>query len=245
VLSKNLHCRIENFGTDGYALDQTYLAMRDLSPVNSLVIVAIIWPMLHGDMLTSTTFMTLDQQQAPSVFTTKPLFRSNGDDLELVHRPKSTLKAIEAYYDLDAAKADWTALSFPYSLSVARAIFKKFDRVAFADIGPIAPAAYSGPIRSLGIQLIGKIDSFAAANHDRLALVFLPAIDTDLDARGLFGSIIEHLPSNLCTIDPTQELQTARRAGAIGLPNGHYNAAGNAAVAKAISRGLKECGLSS
>jgi hypothetical protein len=211
LLSQQMHCQIENFGSDAFALDQTLVAFQNRAPENSLVIIGIVWPMLQGDMISSDTFMLLDEWQAPYVQTTKPIFVSDKHGLTLVPRPVATVEAIKAHYDLDAAKASWTTFSPPYTLSVLRAISETRRTPVYSDIGALAPEALSGPIKMLGSQLTNKIAEIAAAHHDRLAILFIPPANTEYDAKTLFGPIVSHMPAGVCVIDPAVKSGTRRQ----------------------------------
>ncbi|WP_449383547.1 hypothetical protein [Bradyrhizobium sp. UFLA05-112] len=245
LLSLHLGCQIENFGSDGYGLDQTALMIEHKTPANSLLIVGLNWPMLQLDALTSWTFIDLTDDHAPRARVTKPIFERRGSGLTLIPRPTSTVEAITAYYARDAAAADWTPLTFPYSLAAIKAIWRHFNVPEFTNNGPLSNTPISRDLHARGSALIARMADLAYTHNDRLATVLLPPADIRIPASQMYRQMLAALPSGTCVIDPSDEINTLAAREPIGTASGHFTAGANAAIARAVAQGLARCGFTS
>ncbi|WP_439392315.1 hypothetical protein ACRQ5Q_22220 [Bradyrhizobium sp. PMVTL-01] len=242
LLSVHLGCQIENFGSDGYGLDQTALLFERKAPGGSLIIVGLNWPMLQLDALTSWAFID-PENGVPAARVTKPIFDRGATTL--IPRPASTVEAITAHYAKDAAAGDWTQLTFPYSVAVGKAIWRHFSVPAFTDSGPMSNTAISSDLHARGGALIARMSEFAHAHSDRLVIVLLPPVDARVPASQMYQRLLAVLPAGTCVIDPTDEFNALASREPIKTASGHYSAAANGLIAHTVSQGLSRCGFAS
>ncbi|TFV69427.1 hypothetical protein E4K64_33385 [Bradyrhizobium frederickii] len=245
LLSVALRCQVDNRGVDGFGLDQTLLHYKEHVGKERFVIVGLVEPMITVDQISSWTFISLGPDKQPRANVTKPFFSFDGDRPQLIPRPPADLAAIERHYAKDPSSKDWNVFEFPHSLSVSRAIYRKFTRPLFSDSGPGTPTQ-----RRHTALLIAEMARLAQDRGQNFVLLIIPRPEDVLDPHPWFRDILGGVPnpiSGLCSIDPTDELRTL----ALNQPNevmtksGHYSAAGNKAIAAAAARGLRACGLAS
>jgi hypothetical protein len=244
-LSLALGCQVDNHGVDGFAVDQTLLHYRAHAPKDSIVLFGLSEPMIIGDGIASWTFVSLAPDLSPKVSLTKPRFDINGEKPVLTSRPPADTKAIYRYITDDMAAADWTALTFPYTASVTQAIYRKFHRQSsFNESSAAADRSDMAALRRLGYALVAEMARSAAAGANRFVLVLLPSPDL----RGALGAALAQMAQSLhdsgvCVADPTTELTELGRQGNFRTTTGHLNAAGNQAVADAVARAMRACGI--
>jgi hypothetical protein len=245
LLSSALGCQIDNHGIDAFGIDQTLLYFRQYPTDDGIVILGLASPMIIIDGLASHTFMSLNDDKSPRAAPTKARFILDGDEAKLVPRPPADPHAIEHHITGDFAAADWTKFAFPFSLHVARAIYRKHIRESFVDLDTASPHKDMAMLRRLATVLIADFMREARERHNRFAVLLIPSPDYRGDLDPALTEMTNKLAPDLCKIDPTPELSKAASAGSIRTVSGHLTAPANKALADAVVRGLKACGITS
>lgn len=246
-LSVSLGCEVQNYGTDGYGLDQTLIRLRAAPALAPIAIVAIAPPMVLAGGVASWTFLDLDNGK-PRARLTKPRFVLAANGLTAIQRPAPDVDDILATITSDMPARDWTAMNFPFSISVARAIYRKLRGPRpFNELGPGAETAEAEQLRQIAARLVSEIAATTRERHAHLAVILIPEPRTSLDAGEQYADLrrkLEEAQPMACIIDPTEELRRLTSATAT-TDSGHFSAAGNAAIADAALRGLRACGFTS
>lgn len=246
-LSISLGCQVQNYGVDAYGLDQTFIRLRAAPDSTPLTIVAIAAPMILAGGTSSWSFLDLDEGR-PRALMTKPRFELSANELTMIPRGPATVEEILAHITGDMPSRDWTALRFPFSLSVIRAIHRKLrGPIPINELGPLAETAQAQQLRMLAARIVATIEITTRERGSRLALVLIPDPAAGFDAGRQFADLrreIDRNPSPMCIIDPTEELRRLTPAEVI-TGSGHFTVAGNAAIANAAMRGLRACGFTS
>jgi hypothetical protein len=244
LASRELGCDIANYGVPAFALDQTYLLYQEHAAPKSLIVLGVAMPMITTSAISSWTFLELDGG-LPTARRTKPFFRLENGQLVLHRRPSPSTQAILNYYKEDGYGDTWTPLAFPFSLSVMRAFQVKSRGPDVVHEGPMSLAFT--PYRAVANAIIGAMATDAVARGDHFVLLLIPSpvVRSD-DFRALLRASVEHV-TEACFVDPTDEIDKARDAlsnpADLVSESGHYSAIGNAAIAKALVKGLSDCGI--
>jgi hypothetical protein len=245
VLSARLGCQIANHGVDGFGLDQSFLHYREFPGRERLVIIGLAEPMIFVDAITSLTFLSLTDDKRPKPALTKPILRLDQDALRMIARPPANVTAIEQHYGIDRSSQDWTALRFPFSLHIGRAIYRKFSRTPFGDVSLQSTDPETVELKRLAARLIREMGRTAHDRGQHLVLLFIPRPGDLRSPNPILQTIVTDLGSEadaVCVVDPADELKRFT-TGPMETGTGHYNATGNAALASAAERGLRNCGL--
>lgn len=250
VLSTRLGCQIDNRGIDGFGLDQTFLHYREHPGRERLVVLGLAEPMMFIDAVTSMTFLQLTDDRQPRPQVIKPLFSLHGDQLVMTPRPPATAEAIAEHYSRDRVGQDWTPLRFPFTPRIGRALFRKYRRIPFGDAGieHLADPDIAA-LNKLASRLVTDMAHSARDRGQAMVVLFIPRPGDLRDPNPIFQRILDGAgPPNeaICAIDPAPELKAASpsNGGGLATPSSHFNAAGNEALANAVQRGLRSCGLS-
>lgn len=243
-LSVKLGCEIENRGVDGFGTDQTLVLFENHLPHDSIVILGMAQPMITVDGASSWTFLELDNH-LPYARITKPLFRKQSDRLVLIPRPGATVAEIERHYAEDIYGRYWTPLRFPFSLSVVRAMLRKF-RGPDLNVGAMADLADLRELRAVTVALIARMAEAAKANNNRFVLLLIPRPEDALGPNAAFSDMLKTVPS-VCLIDPSEDLKNAVRLlpdpASIMTKSKHFDAQANQMLADATAKGLANCGI--
>jgi hypothetical protein len=244
LASRELGCDIANYGVPAFALDQSYLLYQEHSTPNSLVVLGMSMPMINTSGISSWTFFDLEDG-VPIARRTKPFFTLEGGRLVLHHRPKSSTKEILDYYKEDGYGDAWTPLAFPFSRSVIRAFRMKLRAPDEIHGGPMS--AGFGRYRAIAGAIIAAMATDAVARGDHFVLLLIPVPKhPSEDFRRMLRASIDHVPG-ACFVDPTDEIEKATAALAdpadIASETGHFSAPGNAAIARALVKGVADCGI--
>jgi hypothetical protein len=244
LASRELGCDIANYGVPAFALDQSYLLFQERSAPKSLIVLGMSMVMIAPDALSSWTFFDLEDG-LPRAHRTKPFFTLDGGQLVLHRRPTPITQSVLDYYRADGYGRAWTPLTFPFTRSVIRAFQMKLRSPdvlhqlalsqAFAPYRTLAGAI----IRAMAVDAIGKGDQFV------LLLLPSPTYQNEAFAE-MLRAAIEGI-AGVCFIDPTEEINRAKaalsNAADIGTASSHFSEAGNAAIARALVKGLADCGI--
>jgi hypothetical protein len=244
LASRAIGCDIANYGVPAFALDQSYLLYQEYSTPKSLAVLAMSMPMINTSGISSWTFFDL-KDGLPIARRTKPFFTLEGGRLVLHRRPKSSTKAILDYYKEDGYGGEWTPLTFPFSWSVIRAFRIKLRAPDRIHDGPMS--AGFGRYRAVASAIIAAMATDAIARGDHFVLLLIPVPrQPSEDFRRMLSASIERVPG-ACFVDPTDEIDktTATLADPADLvtASGHFSAPGNAAIARALVKGMADCGI--
>lgn len=237
-------CDIANYGVPAYALDQTYLLYQKYSAPNSLIVLGLSMPMITTSAISSWTFFDLTDG-LPTAHRTKPFFTLERGQLVLHRRPAPSTKAILDYYRQDGYGDEWTPLSFPFSLSVMRAFKMNLRAPNTMHEGPMS--AGFARYRAVTGAIITAMANDAIARGDRFVLLLIPPPTYQSeDFRKMLRASIDPV-SGACFVDPTDEINKAQAGlsnpADIGTESGHFSAPGNAAIARALVKGMADCGI--
>jgi hypothetical protein len=242
--SRELGCDIANYGVPAFGLDQTYLLYQQYSTPKSVIVLGMSLVMITTMAISSWTFFDLNDG-LPRARVTKPFFTLDNAQLVLHRRPAPSTKAILDFYREDGYGDNWTPLSFPFSRSVIRAFQMKLHapdlphQIALSQGNARYRAVASAVIRAMATDAIAKGDQFV------LLLLPTPVYQNELFAELLRASI-DQVPS-VCFIDPTDEINKTKAGlsnpADIGTESNHFSAIGNAAIARALVKGMADCGI--
>jgi hypothetical protein len=249
LASVKLGCSINNLGVEGFGFDQTLLLFRTNPVRESIVILGMSQPMISVGGASSWAFLEL-QNHLPQWKLTKPLFRIEDEILRLYPRPAPTVDAILDHYHNDDYARGWTALQFPFTLSLARALYRKRAAPDLLRFGPMENRPELKAEREVAIDTIAAMAKAAAENQDRFVVLLIPRPEDSEKPDQAFAAMLPELAKRspqACLIDPSPEIQRAASRlsspGEIMTASSHFGAAGNAALADALLRGLADCGI--
>ena len=249
LASVQLGCEIKNFGIDGFGFDQSLLFFREHLPYQSVVILGMAQPMITVGVASSLAFLDL-RDHLPQAKTTKPFFTEKNGVLILEPRPAPTVDAIWAHYSKDGYGRDWTPLRFPFSISVALAIYRKLTSPKIVQMSTMSDYPEMARQRELASLEIIEMAEVALQNKDRFVVLLIPRPQDSINPDAAFVSMLNGLAAQApeaCLIDPSKELRLAAVSlstpDAIRTTTGHFSSAGNAALADALVRGLAGCGI--
>jgi hypothetical protein len=247
LASVRLGCEIANFGIKGFGFDQTLLLFQEHPPQQSVVILVMVRPMVIAGATSSWTFVDLDNH-LPRARLTKPMFTLQEGTLHLKSRPEPTVEAITRTYREDIYGRGWTPLQFPFTLSIARALYRWQTIQDPHAIDVMGPTIEARQWREVAIATIAAMAKAAVQNDDRFVVLLLPLPGylTDPGLVAMLNALAKQAPA-ACLIDPTEELKqiaaTLHDPPGLETATGHFNAVGNAALADALVRGLGRCGI--
>lgn len=246
LASLKLGCEIANRGVDGFSFDQTLLLSKTHPPHDSLIILGMSQAMIYG--AASWTFTELADQQ-PSARLTKPFFRLDHGDLQLVPRPAPEVTAIMQHYQKDYYGAAWTAFRFPFTLSISLAIYRKFAGPDMLQFSPMAAIPEWAQQREIANKIIVAMAVSAQKNGNRFAVLLIPRPEDAANPSEAFAAMFRDLgammPNGTCLIDPSPEMQSVaaklENSHPLTTKSGHYAEAANVALADGLLRGLADC----
>ncbi|MBR0953493.1 hypothetical protein [Bradyrhizobium canariense] len=257
LLSERLGCNVSNFGVGGHGLDQTTLRYEQINPPGHFVLLGLFIEMLRRDLAASWTFYQgPGSDNLPHYSMTKPMFVMAGDGIRLISRPSApvTREAIEQHHEHDFfSNTLWTPLSFPYSYSAGRAIFRRlYDKVDLINESSNIYWSESHPSRAgaLAERIIARMLDDVRQRKQRMVVVMIPQVEETLAPQPAYSKFMQALGRrvpDLCIIDTYPALTAAAsRVGmpALRAPQGHYTAAGSIILAETVHQGLQRCGIS-
>jgi hypothetical protein len=249
LASIKLGCEIDNFGVEGFGFDQTLVLFREHPVRHSLVILGMAEPMISVGGAASWAFLDL-RDHLPQWKLTKPFFKLQRDALQLVPRPAPTVDAILDHDVNDDYARSWTTWRFPFSLSVARAIFRRRSAPDLMRFSPMDNLPELAAQRKVAGATIAAMARSALENDDHFAVLLIPKPEDSLKPDPVFVAMLKNLADQApraCLIDPSPELEHAASAlpvpGNIMTATGHFGIEGNAALSDALVRGLSDCGM--
>ena len=249
LASLKLGCEIDNFGVEGFGFDQTLLLFRQHPARHAIVILGMAEPMISVGGASSWAFLDL-KDDLPQWKLTKPFVKMQGDTLQLIPRPAPTVDAIVDHYNRDDYARSWTAFRFPFSLSIARAIYRKRGAPDLMRFSPMDNRPELATERKIASATIAAMANSALENDDRFAVLLIPRPEDSLKPDPAFVAMLKGLAGlapHACLIDPSKELERAASGlpvpGNIMTATGHFGIEGNSALADALVRGLSDCGI--
>ena len=101
--------------------------------------------------------------------------------------------------------------------------------------------------RAVASAIIAAMANDAVAKGDHFVLLLIPSpTDQSDDFRQMLRAATDHVPGT-CFVDPTDEINKTRAM--LSSPadmvseTGHFSAPGDAALARALVKGLADCGI--
>jgi hypothetical protein len=239
LLSELLGCKIENFGVNGYGLDQAYLKYLKYKPRGELVIVALFQEMMRRDFAASWRFYGFLSKALP-----KPLFRLHNGTLELEKPPPILETASIRRHHVNDRYAVPFVVEFPYSLALARVLYYRAVKTAFAHnrLEPHEVVWRDQEALALTSAILQRYMQDASGDRKRLVLLMLPAPGQVASNWPPYDSYVAKLHESmpdLCIVDPFASLRAKYNVGGtLSAPKGHFNKAGNEAIAQAVFNSL-------
>ena len=244
LASRELGCDLANYGAPAFGLDQTYLLYQEHSTPKSVIVLGMSLVMITTMAISSWTFFDLDDG-LPRARVTKPFFTLNNAQLILHPRPAPSTTAILNFYKEDGYGDKWTPLTFPFSRSVIHAFRMKLRAPDLPHQIALSPG--NAPYRAVASAVIRAMANDAIAKGGQFVLLLLP---TPTYQNALFAELLRasiHQVPGVCFDDPTDEIDKARAGlsnpADIGTASNHFSAVGNAAIARALVKGMADCGI--
>jgi hypothetical protein len=248
-LSEKLGCNIDNFGADGFGVDQSEIRHSSLDRHDRVVVFGLIPGMIIPDSIASWTFYDRGVDHLPRPNLTKPFFVLNGEKLELIPRPPFDPNAILAHHRFDLFRSMWTPLRFPFSYSVAAAIYRHFTIPNYWNMNVYDNSLTSVGMRKRGWTILRTMQAEVKSHGGELVVVLVESPDLTPGENPPYAPILTELRrelSGVCLIDPFPALHAlSEKIGAPGMRNtsGHYSAAGNNVIASEVAKGIASCGI--
>jgi hypothetical protein len=251
LLSIAMRCNVENFGAGGYGIDQSYLRYVLLDRHDPFVIIGLTTLMFKRDGAASYTYFAGQRDHhLPLIDVSKPLFVLSGDNLNLIPRPVApvTRENLAAHDEYDFFKPFWTKLEFPYSFSVAEALYKKISKPRLS-ANILLGGSYWKPVLKVSYKILTEMDEAAQKRGAKLIIVIMPHPQDLVRGHAPYESTMNDIKAatkNSCLIDPYPALyQLGQKIGAENThgPKGHYTPEGNEVIAEAIVKGMADCGI--
>jgi hypothetical protein len=248
-LSGKLGCNIDNFGVDGFGVDQSTIRHMNLKRHDRVVVFGLITGMFLPDSIASWTFNDRGVDRLPKPNLTKPFFLLNGENLEMVPRPPFDPGAIMAHHRFDLFRSMWTPLRFPFTYSVAAAVYRHFTIPSYWTMNVYDGSQASVAMRRRGWAILRKLQADVKERGGELVVVLIESPDLTPGENPPYAPILteihRELPS-VCLVDPFPALHAlSEKIGVPGLRNtsGHYSAAGNNVIASEVAKGIAGCGI--
>jgi hypothetical protein len=237
-------CIVLNFGVDGYGVDQAYLRyLRDARPWRPrMVILGFIAHDLYR-ALSVYTFITFPEGGFPF---SKPRFLANGQELRLLNVPLISPESIAATrsiqelpfveYDPGYSADDWR-WHWYYSSRLVRFVASRWRgaRPGNREVGESALTQING-------DLLVDFARVASREGSIPLVVYFPRqIDYTSPDPAEKDSVFAVLQlSGVDHVDLTTCIKDSGLTAAYFLPDGHYTAKGNAAVARCLIPKVRE-----
>jgi hypothetical protein len=249
LLSDKLGCNIENFGGDGFGIDQSEIRYRSLDRHDHVVVFGLIPGMVIPDTLASWTFYAQGDDHLPKPNVTKPFYRLDAERLDLVPRPSFDPVAIFEHHRFDLFRSMWTPLRFPFSYSVATAIYRHLTVPNYWNLNVYDDSATSVAMRKQGWAILRRGDSLTREHGASLVVVLVESPDLTPNEKPPYETILAEMHRELpgiCIVDPFPALHAlVEKIGPAGMrtKTGHYSAASNEVVASEVAKGITACGI--
>jgi hypothetical protein len=235
LLSDLLGCEVVNYGVGGYGQDQALSKYYLTKPNGKFIFIGIYQEMIRRNFAASNRFYAGRKNSFP-----KPYFVTEDGKMSL-RSPPPTLQAnsIKKHHDHDRYYAPFD-IHFPYFISLAKTIFIRASTHQFMK-NRIMPAEIawefdesvekSQEILNIFVETVRKDDMIPI-------VIIFPAPHYIHDNIKPYKKYMDSLRRNdpdLCIVDPFDSLRTIyEKRGNVGAPYGHFNAAGNEAIASAV-----------
>jgi hypothetical protein len=235
LLSDLLGCEVVNYGVGGYGQDQALSKYYLTKPNGKFIFIGIYQEMIRRNFAASNRFYGGQKNSFP-----KPYFVMEGGRMSL-RSPPPTLQAnlIKKHHDHDRYY-ELFDIHFPYFISLAKTIFIRLSSRRFME-NRIMPAEVAWELDE-SVEKSQKIlnifvETVRRDNMIPIVIIF-PAPRNIHDNRKPYEQYVDLLKRNdpdLCIVDPYDNLRTIyEKRGDLGAPYGHFNAAGNEAIASAV-----------
>lgn len=238
VASRELGCRIENYGVGGFGTDQALVLYESTKTDTPIVILGIYSEMLRRNLAASWLFYAGQKDRA-----LKPYYKLNHqDNLEQISWPESnSTEDLRNYHHHDIFFKSYD-VKFPYSWHLTKSIYYQL-KTRLENKGVF----FDKHVDALPLQL-ALLDAFRAqadARGSELVLVYFPSLAELADNKLSYSKQIKVYQAKYpqsCIIDTGPALLEATKNGAgVGAQSGHFNSIGNAIVATEVAKGLKTC----
>ena len=238
VASRELGCRIENYGVGGFGTDQALVLYESTKTNTPIVILGIYSEMLRRNLAASWLFYAGQKDRA-----LKPYFKLNHQGgLEQISWPESnSSEDLRKYHHRDIFFKSFD-VKFPYSWHLAKSIYYQI-KTRLENKGVF----FDKHVDALPLQL-ALLDEFKAqvdARGSEMVLVYFPSLAELTDNNLSYSKQIKaHQAKHprACVIDTGPALVEATKNGIeVGAQSGHFNSTGNAIVATEVAKGLKTC----
>jgi hypothetical protein len=177
----------------------------------------------------------------------KPLFRLGASGLSLEHAPSRLDPiSIKAHHQFDRY-AEPYKVQFPYFVSLSRVLYFRLFPSEFAKnrLEPHERAWTDSESRNLSIRILEKFVMQVREGGKKAIVLLLPSPPQVAENHPTYYSsyigLIRRVLPDLCVVDPFAGLrQQYATFGSLATPQGHFNARGNAAIAKALFGAIHE-----
>jgi hypothetical protein len=238
VASRELGCRIENYGVGGFGTDQALVLYESTNTDTPIVILGIYSEMLRRNLAASWIFYAGQKDRA-----FKPYYKlDHQDNLEQISWPESnSTEDLRNYHHHDIFFKSYD-VKFPYSWHLTKSIYYQL-KTRLENKGIF----FDKHVDSLPLQL-ALLDEFKAQADGRgseMVLVYFPSLAELADNKLSYSNQMKAYQAKYpqaCVIDTGPALLEAIKNGAgVGAQSGHFNSNGNAIVATEVAKGLKTC----
>jgi hypothetical protein len=241
LLSDLLGCEIFNYGVGGYGQDQALSKYEMVEPNNKYVFIGINQEMMRRNFAASNRFYGGEKNSFP-----KPYYVLEDGKLTLIS-PPGALQAdlIKKHHDQDRYYTLFD-IHFPYFISLAKVIFNRIDASSFR-LNRIMPREIAWTLDE-SVEKSRKILDIFVANIRRDGMI--PVVILFPDPHHVHNDQKPYKPymdslrrddPELCIVDPFESLRVFHeKQGMLNAPYGHFNGVGNAAIASAVYKAVKE-----
>lgn len=238
VASRELGCRIENYGVGGFGTDQALVLYESTKTNTPIVILGIYSEMLRRNLAASWLFYAGQKDRA-----LKPYFRlDHQENLEQISWPESSSSTdLRDYHRRDIYFKSYD-VTFPYSWYLTKSIYYQL-KTRLENKGIF----FDKHIDALPLQL-ALLEAFkaqAAARGSEMVLVYFPSLSDLADNNLSYSKQLKAYQAKhpqACVIDTGPALlEASKKSIGVGAQSGHFNSIGNAIVATEVAKGLKTC----
>ena len=248
LLSASLECQVLNYGVGGYGGDQAFLLMKRVLPdirhvretKKPIVIFSIYQEMLRRNFAASWLYYCCKDMKRS--LKPKYYYDDSANSFSLKNIPLSFgYDEVSRHHITDRFSKNFK-LKWPYSISMTKALLAQSPVKSLLrdTLEPTTIDKQDEDVRGLQFWLMQQVLELARARGYSVLFVFMPSIDA-LASTGSSGfeKFFAKSRSELKGVD-SNFLDVSSYFSGPNLDNlkathGHYNAAGNALVAKAVS----------
>lgn len=238
VASRELGCRIENYGVGGFGTDQALVLYESLQTNTPIVILGIYSEMLRRNLAASWLFYAGQKDRA-----LKPYFelKQHGNAEQVAWPLDTSIEEYKKYHRNDLFFKSYD-IEFPYFWHLSKSIFYQIktrleNKGLFFD-----KQANTMPLQ---LALLDAFTTQVSARGSEMVLVYFPSIaelsSNELSYRKQMNAYKLKHPKT-CVIDTGPALLDAMKKGiGVAAQSWHYNENGNLIVASEVAKGLKAC----